>query len=81
MHMESTGSDIRSMASWLSSTPPFRMGIQGVRVVIGAPANAAAGRALVLANEIVAKAQKQGMIRPLFAGGHKNMSHSIPASW
>jgi hypothetical protein len=33
-------------------------GHPGVRVIIGAPANAAAGRALVLANEIVAKAQK-----------------------
>jgi transcriptional regulator with XRE-family HTH domain len=33
-------------------------GHPGVRVVIGAPANAAAGRALVLANEAVAKAQK-----------------------
>jgi transcriptional regulator with XRE-family HTH domain len=33
-------------------------GHPGVRVLIGAPANAAAGRALVLANEAVAKAQK-----------------------
>jgi hypothetical protein len=33
-------------------------GHPGVRVVIGSPANAAAGRALVLANEIVARAQK-----------------------